>query len=89
MRGSGLEVKLDSHFHGGFDGGRSVVAKKNAGESLWGEERSQARGQFDGWGIRATKEGDVGYAVELIVKGSVDRRVGVAMDVGPDRRVPI
>ena len=89
MRSSGLEVKLDSHFHGGFDGGRSVVTEKNAGESLWGEERGQPCGQFDGWGIRATKEGDVGYAVELIVKGSVDRRVGVAMDVGPDRRVPI
>lgn len=31
----------------------------------------------------------MGYAVELFAKGSVDRWVGVAVDVGPDRRVPI
>ena len=89
MRGAGLEMKLDSHFHGRFDGRRSVVAKKNAGEGLWREKRGQARRQFDGGGICAAKERDMGYAVELFAKGSVDRWVGVAVDVSPDRRVPI
>ena len=82
-------MKLDSHFHGRFDGRRSVVAEKNAREGLWREERSQARGEFDGWGICAAEERDMGYAVELLAKGSVDRWVGVAVDVSPDRRVPI
>lgn len=84
MRGAGLEMKLDSHFHGRFDGRRSVVTKKNAGESLLREERGQARGEFDGRGICAAKEGDMGHAVELLAKGSVDRWVGVAVDVSPD-----
>lgn len=76
-------MKLDSHFHGRFDGRRSVVTK-NAGESLLREERGQARGEFDGRGICAAKEGDMGHAVELLAKGSVDRWVGVAVDVSPD-----
>lgn len=79
---SGLVVVLETHFHGGFDGRRTVVGKIELAESLR-DFFHQLLAQGDGRLVREVGEDDVLQGIKLVLDGLVDFRVGVPEQVAP------
>ncbi len=89
LRIASLEAVLDLHFQRALDGGRAVVRKEHALQRVFGKKRTEPSGELGGQRVGEAEERRVGDGFELAANRCVDRRVGVPVDVGPDRRIAI
>ncbi len=80
---------LHGHFQGALDGGGAVIGEKDAFEGVFREKSAEPRGEFGGERVGEAEKRNVRGFFELGADGGGDHRMGVAVDVGPDRRISI
>ena len=76
---------LERHLEGDLDGRGPVVRKEDTGQ-VRGRELDQLPGQLRRGDVGQSKQAAVIQPVQLAANGSHDVGMGVAMDVGPERR---
>ena len=89
FRLGGLLAKLERHLLGHLDGGRSIVGEKDPLQRAFGEKRGEFPRQFSGERMSEAEKRRVTDFFRLPLDGGGDAWVSVAVDVRPDRGIPI
>ena len=83
---------LHGHLDGALNSCAAVVGKEDAGErvrDVLRPKRDEFLGKLDRLGVGESQERSVRHALQLVADGSVDLRVAMAVDVGPDGGVAV
>ena len=88
-RFAGLQAVLHRHFQRALDGGRAVVGKKHAFQRVCPGTTRTAVPPIPPPRVGEAEKRNVRRFFELSADRGGDHRMGVAVDVGPDRRVAV